>query len=372
MLYNRILMGLGFLGMFIAGTLTLAKASGRILPCGLEGSCQAVSEHPSAYWFGIPVAYFGLGGYVFLTLLAVIREATGRETSRLLVLPGYIASIFGFFSSAFLQYVSFMVIGEKCTWCIASALTMLATLIAYTLLFASGDGRIISGSVATSHRTRSWPAILGLFLLTAGATVAIPAVFGAREAIKEVKVASVAQLIPTPRNELGPATAPVTIVEFADFCCPSCRKTAEDAKGLVDKYPGKIRLVFRHFPLLGKPGHEMAFPAAIASEFAADKGKFWQFHKLIMGTSEPVSKPEEILSAAGQLGLDELALSKIIDGSPSPQLDRVYRDFTDAQKLKVDGTPAFIVQVPGREPLKVKFDALESAFKDGELAQYVR
>src|SRR5206468_3654759 len=73
----------------------------------------------------------------------------------------------------------------------------------------------------------------------------------------------------------GPDNAPVTIVEFSDFQCPFCGRAFPTVEKVMKDYDGKVRLVFRHFPL---SFHANAQKAAEAGACAADQGKFWQMH----------------------------------------------------------------------------------------------
>ncbi len=375
---NRGLIALGFLGLFIAGTLTLAKAMHVVLPCGAgggEGSCQAVSEHPTAFWFGIPVAYFGLAGYLAITALAIVRELTGRELSRPLVGLGFVMSAFGFLASLYLQYTALFVIHEVCKWCISSALTMFATFIGHAWLFniaANADAPLPDlPTPSRAARVRAVPFLVAGLLATGVAAFAVPKTDAGGPKVVEAKLNAKSELIPFRHNELGPATAPVTVVEFADFCCPSCRATAMSTRALVGKYPGKVRLVFRHFPLVGKLGHEMAFPLAIVSELAADRGKFWPFHEAVMTSKEPPATKDEVTALARNVGLDSLEVAKIIDAGPSPQYDVVYRDFQEANALGAPGTPTFFVVAPGQKPRIVQSSALDEEFATGEFSKYV-
>src|SRR5437899_9006789 len=74
----------------------------------------------------------------------------------------------------------------------------------------------------------------------------------------------------------GPATAPVTLVEYGDFECPSCRKAWPMVKELQRRLGKNLRFVFRNFPLTKL--HPNAQHAAEAAEAAAAQGAFWQMH----------------------------------------------------------------------------------------------
>ncbi|MEO5798265.1 MAG: thioredoxin domain-containing protein [Gemmatimonadales bacterium] len=80
-------------------------------------------------------------------------------------------------------------------------------------------------------------------------------------------------------HRLGPADAPVTIVEFADFECPACRGFAlRSLKMIRAKYPEGVALVFRHWPL---EYHRFAYTAARAAECAGVQGRFFEYHDLL-------------------------------------------------------------------------------------------
>jgi protein-disulfide isomerase len=89
-------------------------------------------------------------------------------------------------------------------------------------------------------------------------------------------------------NAKGPAGAPVTLVEFADFECPYCRSAQPVVRQLLTKYPSAVRLVFIHMPI---EAHDHAIEAARASECAARQGAFWAYHDKLWETALPLSFP---------------------------------------------------------------------------------
>lgn len=89
-------------------------------------------------------------------------------------------------------------------------------------------------------------------------------------------------LYPSPGAEdwvVGPEDAGVTIYEYSDFQCPFCSRVAPVLKELQEKYPGDVRIVFRHFPLTSI--HPNAMLASQAAEAAGMQNKFWQMHDLL-------------------------------------------------------------------------------------------
>src|ERR1700721_2177662 len=87
---------------------------------------------------------------------------------------------------------------------------------------------------------------------------------------------------------LGSEHARVTIVEYGDFECPSCKVAAATPKLLLERFPNRIRFIFRHFPL--QEAHPHALLAAEASEAAAAQGKFWPMHDLLFANQNHLSR----------------------------------------------------------------------------------
>jgi len=80
-------------------------------------------------------------------------------------------------------------------------------------------------------------------------------------------------------HALGPATAPITIVEYGDYECPSCLNAVPVVWAVRAALGDRLRFVFRHFPRSSI--HPHASEAAEAAESAADQGKFWEMHQAL-------------------------------------------------------------------------------------------
>src|SRR2546428_11728313 len=104
-------------------------------------------------------------------------------------------------------------------------------------------------------------------------------------------------------HALGASHAPVTVVEYGDFECPNCKQAAPAVKLLLDRFAGRVRLVYRHFPL--EEVHPHALQAALAAEVAAGQGKVLPMHDLLFGNPSHLKLPQ-LRGYAQRPGLDTL------------------------------------------------------------------
>lgn len=159
----------------------------------------------------------------------------------------------------------------------------------------------------------------------------------------------------------GPATAPVTIVEFSDFQCPYCSRILPTIEQALTTYGDKVRVVFRQFPL--NSIHPEAQKAAEGSLCAADQGKFWEFHDALFANQQKLGVADLKATAAG-LGLNAASFDSCLDsGKFAPQ---VRADLREGAAAGVTGTPAMFVNGKFLNGV-VPFEALAQAI-DAELA----
>jgi len=137
---------------------------------------------------------------------------------------------------------------------------------------------------------------------------------------------------------LGPAHAPVTLVEYGDFECPICKQAAPAVKLMLKHFSGRLRVVFRHFPQ--EEVHPHALQAALAAEAAGGQGKFWLMHDLLFENQSRL-KPQHLRSYAEQLELDMVRFDA--DMEDELYLQRV-REHTESGVLSgVRATPTFFI-----------------------------
>lgn len=138
---------------------------------------------------------------------------------------------------------------------------------------------------------------------------------------------------------LGNPNAPITLVEYSDFQCPYCARTAPDVKQIHEKYPDKVRVVYKHFPL---SFHAAAKPAAIASVAAQEQGKFWEFHDVLFEASSKrqlAATDEDMVKYAQKAGLDVDRFKKDMATKKAEYEKAVNEDYSEGQRVDVRGTP---------------------------------
>ncbi|ABM37719.1 DsbA family protein [Polaromonas naphthalenivorans] len=136
----------------------------------------------------------------------------------------------------------------------------------------------------------------------------------------------------------GPAGAPVTLIEYGDFECPSCVQAHGALNILLAHFGDQLRFVFRHFPL--REIHPHAEMAAEAAEAARAQGKFWPMYDLLFTHSQHL-KEKHLLDYARQVGLDIARYQN--EMNDHVYLQRVQEHIQGARHLGVRSTPAFYV-----------------------------
>jgi protein-disulfide isomerase len=150
----------------------------------------------------------------------------------------------------------------------------------------------------------------------------------------------------------GQASAPIELIEFADFQCPYCLAASPTVKRVLDTYGDRIRFVYRNYPLAN---HPQARPAAEAAQCANEQGQFWPYHDRLFGEPGKLSDGD-LKQTAASLGMDAAKFNKCVD-------EHKYRGVVDADaqagnEAGVTGTPAFFINgrlLSGAQP----FDAFK-------------
>jgi len=160
----------------------------------------------------------------------------------------------------------------------------------------------------------------------------------------------------------GPPNAPVTIVEFSDFQCPFCSKVEPTLKRVMADYAGKVRLVFRDYPL---PFHEHARKASEASHCAEAQDKYWPMHDALFANQDKLDVDSLKKLAATVVGMDQARFDRCLDSGEMS--GRVASNEKTGEGLGISGTPHFFVNghsLDGAQP----YEAFQKVI-DRELAR---
>jgi len=142
----------------------------------------------------------------------------------------------------------------------------------------------------------------------------------------------------------GSEHARVTMIEYGDFECPHCKIAAPTPTQLLDQFPGKVRFIFRHFPLAGT--HPHALLAAEASEAAAAQGRFWEMHDLLFDHQAHL-KEKDLYRYAGEAGLDLVRYKAEVDDHI--YLQKVREHVDGGRHSHVRTTPTFFLDGVGQD-----------------------
>lgn len=148
---------------------------------------------------------------------------------------------------------------------------------------------------------------------------------------------------PETRETKGDKGARVAIIEFSDFQCSYCLSYVKETFPQIDKgyiKTGKVKYFFRNLPLTN--GHPNAFRAAEAAHCAAEQGKFWEAHDRFFDNQDTLN-PNDWPQHAQALGLDTKRFGQCLDSGKYD--DEINQDIDDAQRLGINGTPAFLIGV---------------------------
>lgn len=167
------------------------------------------------------------------------------------------------------------------------------------------------------------------------------------------------QLIRADSPTLGPSSAQVTVVEFLDPECESCRAVHPIVKELLSRYEGRLRLIVRYFPL-----HNNSVLAARATEAAGLQGKYWEMQDMLFTRQtewgeQQASQKNRFIDYARQLGLNVEQFTA--DLGRAEFLTKIQRDQADGKALGVTGTPTFFIN--GSRLQELSYDALINAIE---------
>ncbi|MDP6943511.1 MAG: thioredoxin domain-containing protein [Myxococcota bacterium] len=376
-------------GLVDAVTLTWDHQVHRVNPkaqssvCGPGEGCEIARFHPLSEISlgeelpGLPISLLALGAYLAFLSLALRRWRfrQERDAPRLLLAMAIIGGLY----SCFLAFISMMVQGSLCKLC--------------SVLYVVNFVIFLSAVVGLGESAASWFSyVIGSIKSRAGAAAVVPMVaaliggyalyappvaeaYAARLQALMDEAANLPSTDPvtvdvSQRPAIGPADAPVHLVEFADFGCGHCRQLYHQVHTYMAEHPGVLRMSFVNYPLdkscnpaIPQSFHPNACMLAAASECAHQQDR-WDTMAHQLFEQGPWLDQDGVLTLAGALGLDLPAFSRCLAAPETGA--RVLQDAELGIAAGVDGTPTFLLngrRVIGGRPPKV-FAAMVDAIRE--------
>jgi protein-disulfide isomerase len=215
---------------------------------------------------------------------------------------------------------------------------------------------------AVKRQRRSRYTLFGVVLAAAAVVTVFIAVqgFGGGDAKVPPRVATGEGRV------LGDLNAPVTVVEYADFQCPVCKRAASTIVSQIEEdyvLDGRVNIEFRMFPFLGQE----SWAAAQAAEAAREQGKFWEYHDALFNAQGRENggafKYGNLVEIAREVGLD----IPQFEATLGQHLDALQAEADAARAEGVASTPTFYVgdrKIVGAQPYQVFVEAIEAELQE--------
>jgi protein-disulfide isomerase/uncharacterized membrane protein len=324
-------------------------------------NCDVVLASRYASLAGVSLSVWALLYYLAVIALvaAVIRAARARVRERLATVTLLVAA-WGLLFSLYMAAIALGVLHSVCMMCSGLQLASVGLFAAawYSRSQLRGASRRQAAERARQDRlvlvgsmvvAALLIAAVGWEVLGRGAQVSDPAAIAQQlpDFYRWYLAQPIVRVPLDGGHSLGNPSAPVTIVEFSDFECGHCANFHRSVDDVLHRYGQSVRIVFRHFPLdsecnpmLSAQFHPEACLAAVASECAAEQGRFWRYQDVLFNNQRQLGR-QSLIEYAARLGLDAARFTTCLD-SPGPRA-RVHNDVTEGAALGVDSTPTVFI-----------------------------
>ena len=332
-------------------------------------NCDTVSQSPYSVFLGVPVPVWGVVGFLFFLLLLPFAYHPGARNKRIWPILFITALAYSIYSLV-LAAISSFVINSYCIFCLVSFSITFALLFYTWLVRRRFDDMPLSAALKNDWRflAERKKSIAGVFTPLAMILVLVVLFFPTYWYFEPPAISTDLPFGLTEDGHpwIGAENAPLVITEYTDFLCFQCNKTHYYLRRLMANYPGKIKLIHRHFPmdhtvnpLVRKPVHIGSGDLAKLAIFAGTQNKFWQMSDYLFATARTMDKLD-LKVVADRVGLKAGGLALSLN---HPWVrSQLAKDIKDGLKAGVRGTPTFVVNGKvhdGKIPMKIIMDALK-------------
>jgi protein-disulfide isomerase len=325
-------------------------------------NCHAVTAGTWGSFLGMPLALWGVLGYVLVLTLTAWGESSEEQARRSLTLITVLSALF-LLVDAGLLFLMAQVIRFYCAFCMLTYLVNASLLLVAamslrqslpTTLSQAGAAVVSLIPSAINREAGLWwvamlVGVLGVSGVHASTTYAI------RGSLKGMQTQLREFMVKQPRVSVDVATDPVKgppagslqLVEFSDFFCPACQRAAKLNTILLASYPKDAALVFKNYPLdsscnsaIPRMVHPGACQVAAAGECAHLQGKFWAFHDRVFEQGHDYDVRNLSIDAE-RAGLQMEQFTQCLQTGQG--MEAVRRDIADGQKVGVTSTPTYVI-----------------------------
>lgn len=344
--------------------------------------CEETLRSPAAVQLGIPLAGWGVVYYITLATLLILGSLLRGSFEFQATLVALVLSLVACLGSIALLVMMLSNLAPFCPLCTAIHIINLLLVIPLKRMtnrpisqllqaLAEGSKYLVKGKTEDPAQAR-WK-LLGFLTTILVAIVIYQWVLIEFRPRKESNRVSqevltefqslTPQEIPVDFKDyrLGPSDAPVQLVVFSDFQCPGCKEFAQQVPNLLERFEGKLQIIFKHFPLgtacnsyLETDLHPKACEAAWAAEAAHQQGKFWAFHDALYASDMSYDQNTvNLITEELRLDIKRFEADKSLEATKT----KVKSDVEQAIRLGVFYTPAIFLD--GRYVLDLRPGVLE-------------
>ncbi len=361
---------LSLIGIAVSGFLFylhLGLMRGELLggaACRAAGAfnCYAVTAGPWGTFLGVPLALWGLVGYIVVFALSLLGRQSQEWAVHALTLILLLAAIFVGVDLVLLAIMA-LAIRYYCLLCLTTygvnliLLVISARAVDYPVSqFPWRIGRALGALVPSRERAAAalfWGIVFIGVVSVAGLHVS--SIFVARGTLRGARNQIREFLDKQPRVNIdvtgdptiGRPDAPIQVVEFSDFLCPACQRASRLNTVMFAGHRQEVVFAFKNYPLdttcnekVGRMVHPGACQVAAAAECLHQQGKFWAFHDIVFEKGHSY-KVDSIEPDVAKIGADLQQFRACMQSGQG--LEAVRRDIAEGVQIGVTSTPTYVI-----------------------------